>query len=313
MSDVLARIRVRETAGIRRFLYPLTARVEIPPQPGTMAALVTNIEGEYTKESADFFEALHASFRLHTQDGQPIPFHLARYGGSMNAPALDLEFAVSLAPLSDLLLQLTRDGELAHLNDPLRLSRGSLGELRNVQERLSLTVNDCGGLDSVVYDGLPHLAASSFVTRNAATATMVSGVLSPPVFSSGVLSSPAPPLNASVIARGRYADACQAETTSSITACKSWATVTHSIKQAQPGDEIVFTLPLAITAPTLTCNFGVGGYVFGKLDEKAPEIVWRTQFGDAPYVRWSVATAGRTDYVGEVGLPRSSCHSDGST
>jgi hypothetical protein len=96
------------------------------------------------------------------------------------------------------------------------------------------------------------------------------------------------------------ADMCNYETNSDITACKSWVTVTHTLDQPKPQDEIVFTLPLAITSPVLTCDFGVGGYVFGKLDEKAPEIIWRTEFGDAPHARWSVATAGRTDYVGEV-------------
>ena len=90
------------------------------------------------------------------------------------------------------------------------------------------------------------------------------------------------------------------ETKSEITACKSWATITHALEQPQPNDEIVFTLPLAITSPTLTCDFGVGGYVFGKLDDKATEIVWRTEFGAAPYAKWTIATAGRTDYVGEV-------------
>ena len=59
-------------------------------------------------------------------------------------------------------------------------------------------------------------------------------------------------------------------------------------------------MPLGITSPTITCDFGVGGYVFGKLDSKATEIVWQTEFGDAPYAKWTVATAGRVDYVGEV-------------
>ena len=76
--------------------------------------------------------------------------------------------------------------------------------------------------------------------------------------------------------------------------------MSHKLTEPNPNDEIVFTLPLAITAPTLTCDFGVGGYVFGKLDEKASEIVWHTEFGNAPHARWSVATAGRMDYVGEV-------------
>jgi hypothetical protein len=107
-------------------------------------------------------------------------------------------------------------------------------------------------------------------------------------------------LKQTIKASGIYdSDMCDYETTSEITACKSWVTVTHKIEQPKPNDEIVFTLPLAITSPTLTCDFGVGGYVFGKLDSQATEIVWRTEFGDAPYAKWTVATAGRVDYIGE--------------
>ena len=38
MSDVLARIRVKETHGIRRFLYPLTAECHTADETGLTAA-----------------------------------------------------------------------------------------------------------------------------------------------------------------------------------------------------------------------------------------------------------------------------------
>ena len=86
-----------------------------------------------------------------------------------------------------------------------------------------------------------------------------------------------------------------------MTACKSWATVTHQLQCAKPHDEVAFTLPLAVTAPTLTCDFGVGSGIYGKLQAgTADEVVWQTNFGRRPYAQWSVATAGRVDYIGEA-------------
>ena len=84
-------------------------------------------------------------------------------------------------------------------------------------------------------------------------------------------------------------------TKAEITACKSWVNVTYAQYKTGPGEETVFTLPIAVTSPTLTYDFGVGGYVFGKLQaEQADEVVWRTQFTEdgAHGGRWRRRASG---------------------
>ncbi len=91
-------------------------------------------------------------------------------------------------------------------------------------------------------------------------------------------------------------------TETQITACKSWATVSHRFNKSKTGDQFAFSLPVATSANVLTCDFGVGGGTFGKLEHgKAEEIVWQTEF-EKDTARWSLTTAGRTDYVGQVSL-----------
>jgi len=263
MSDVLARIRVRETAGIRRFLYPLRAQVALLPD--------TPLQ------------------RLRLSDGDnDLPLQVTHSG------LFRLDFALSLDPHAERELVLVEGTPSASLDDPLRLTKNnSAGLLWNQQKRFRIGLLYDGTISEVVYDGVTLLRERLRISRNGEPLEEAEGLLyhAAPDFSA---------VTAWVGGSRRYPDGAACGTSAEITACKSWATVTHTVKEAQPNDEIVFTLPLAITSPTLTCDFGVGGYVFGKLDAKAPEIVWRTEFGDTPHARWSVATAGRVDYVGEV-------------
>ena len=261
MSEILARIRVRETHGIRRFLYPLTAYVNLPPDT-------------------------HLQKLALSANGQPLPLQVTHEGG------FRLDFAVSLDPYAERDLVLTSGVFGATLDDPLELRKHD-GILHNQQQKFSIDLPFSGGFSQVVYDGVTHFRQPLSITYNDLS----------PIEDDAVYYNAAPEFSqvtAWVGASGRYLPDTACSTGTEITACKSWATVTHKIKQPKPNDEIVFTLPLAITSPTLTCDFGVGGYVFGKLDSKATEIVWRTEFCDAPYAKWTVATAGRVDYVGEV-------------
>ena len=233
MSEVLARIRVRETAGIRRFLYPLRADVVLPSD-------------------------------THLQ-------HLRLFDGSNDFPlqvthtgAFRLDFALSLDPHSKRELVLTEGPSSASLDDPLCLTKKSdPGLLFNQQKRFQIGLHYDGLIQEVVYDSIPLLRERLKISRNGELLKEDGDLLynAAPDFST---------LAAWTGGSRHYPDDTVCNTNTEITACKSWATVTHSIKQAQPDDEIVFTLPFAITSPTLTCDFGVGGYVFGKLDEKAP-------------------------------------------
>ena len=262
MSDVLARIRVRETAGIRRFLYPLTAHVALPPD--------TPLQ------------------HLRLSDGEnDLPLQVTHSG------RFRLDFAVSLDPHAERELVLTEGQSTASLDDPLRLTKQSDTRLLiNRQKRFQISLHCDGTIHEVIYDGISLLRDRLSISRNGELPK--DGDLfyhAAPDFST---------VTAWVGGSRRYPDDTACGTHTEITACKSWATVTHKVREPKAQDEVIFTLLLAITSPTLTCDFGIGGYVFGKLDEKAPEIVWRTEFGDAPHARWTVATAGRTDYVGEV-------------
>ncbi len=263
MSEVLARIRVRETHGIRRFLYPLTAYVTLPPD--------THLQ----------------HLRLSNGDNN-LPLQVT-HNGSFRA-----DFAISLAPYTEQELVISEGQSAAVLDDPLTLKKRAGSKLlTNQQQRFALSLLNSGVFAEVIYDGVTHLRRPLEITRNGMASLGHETIYynAAPDFST---------LSAWAGVSGHYPGNTACTTDTDITACKSWATVTHTVKNAQPNDGIVFTLPLATISPTLTCDFGVGGYVFGKLDSKAAEIVWRTKFGDAPYAKWTVATAGRVDYVGEV-------------
>lgn len=268
MSDILARLRVRETHGIRRFLYPLSA--------------VVTVDG---LERLTRTETL----TLATPEGTPVPLQISHLRSTLASPKLRLDFAVSLGPLSEMELLLRAGGTKAAVSDPLRLSHGPPGELESVQEKFAITLSDRGDISRVSYEGVPHLRAPSRVTRSGATATMVSGIASPAES----------PLSAQVDATGRYPDGCPTGVRAAITACKSWATVTHRLENARAQEVVHFDLPFAATFPRLIYDFGVGQGVYGKLQAAGPqEVVWHTVFGDAPYARWSVTADGREDYVG---------------
>ncbi len=275
MSEVLARIRVRETHGIRRFLYPLTATVYAPV--------------EEKPSGFQTFEEVYGNYSLKTGDGQAIP---RQFVGGKRGNEARLDFAVFLAPGETQDIFVVRETNSITIPDPLKLASvlkdGDEG-LKNTQEHFAIMISPEGNIAKVVYDGISHLRGPGEIQLN-----------EKPVWFSSATSMPSGNLAAWLSAKSRYDRGGFAQTHVELTACKSWATVTHTLEQPKPGDEVVFTLPLAITSPTLTCDFGVGGYVFGKLDEKASEIVWHTEFGEAPYAKWTVATAGRLDYVGEV-------------
>ena len=290
MSEVLARIRVRETHGIRRFLYPLIATIYIPMEIDLDVIKAFN-DKTYKDKT---YEELYGNVCLQDLSGQGIPCQFVDLTKLAKLPETRLDFALSLAPGETKEVVVLREANSAVVPDPLRLANnindGDEG-LKNTQERFGITIAPEGTVGEVIYDGIRHLRGPSQILRNGKSAWFSSATSLPGGNAS---------LAAWLSANSRYDDGGFAQTRVELTACKSWATITHTLEQPKPGDEIVFTLPLAITSPTLICDFGVGGYVFGKLDEKASEIVWCTKFGGIAYAKWTVATAGRVDYVGEV-------------
>ncbi len=269
MSEVLARIRVRETHGIRRFLYPLQTKILVPNGVNPSA------------------------FGMTDQDERPVPNQISPVylGNDVWSQEYTLDFAVSLEPFAEREFIVAANRPKIAIEDPLQITTTSQHPICSVQQKFSVELDWDGFISMVVYDGIPHLRKPMEISRNGVVVEQTE---------SGI-GNQRDQLKQTIKASGIYdADMCDYETRAEITACKSWVTLTHTLEQPRPQDEIVFTLPLAITSPTLTYDFGVGGYVFGKLDSKAAEIVWRTEFGDAPYAKWTVATVGRVDYVGEV-------------
>ena len=274
MSEVLARIRVREMHGIRRFLYPLRATLRLPD---------------------DTFDS---DFGMVDGEGQAVPFQISPIylGDDQWSQDYTCDFAVALEPFANREFVLATDQPQITVADPLQITFPSYdgvsqNAMCSVQQKFSISLNWSGFITEVIYDGIAHLRQPLEISRNGLVVEA----------NNSGMGAQGEQLTTSIVSSGVYpVDMCHYAAKSEITACKSWATLTHTLEQPKPNDEIVFTLPFAITSPTLTCDFGVGGYVFGKLDANAPEIVWRTELGDVPYARWSVATAGRVDYLGTV-------------
>ena len=175
------------------------------------------------------------------------------------------------------------------IDDPLQTEEDK--RFRSTQRRFSVEFDRCGTLHEVVYDSVPHLRAPASFIRNGRLAALEGAS----AFAVGF------PLSARVTAAGQYPDGCGAVTRLETTACKSWVMLTHVLSRTQPEDELVFNLPLTVSSSVVTCDFGVGGGIYGSLQpETCPEMVWHSEFLHSGGVRWSIASGGRTDYVGET-------------
>lgn len=269
MSDVLARLRVKEEHGIRRFLYPLW--VQIPLADGTNPDLLS----------------------LVMTDSQPIPTQ----GTQRGKGRYRLDFAVSLAPHQEIELHLIHGQQPAIVDDAITFDFAIDVEqvdymFSSRQKRFSVLLDMQCNISAVSYDGQEYLHDATSVRCN--TQTMRAG--------STVSRTGDNLVTAWLKTRGCYD--CQdhpwnARTRTELTACKSWATVTHKLHTPQTNDEVVFTLPLAVTSPILTYDIGIEG-VYGKLEATSEDaMTWRMAF-DGPDVQWTVATNDRVDYSGRM-------------
>ncbi len=256
-------ITVREAHGIRRFLYPLRALIPLP-------------------------KACSAKdLRLQREDGRPVPSQ-AILAAEEGPCLVRLDFAVSLDPFEELKLELVTGAAEERIDDPLIIE--SAERYRCVQKRFSVEFDLMGCVHQAVYDGAPHLRGPSGILRNGQPAALAGQT----GFSAG-------PLAARISALGRYPDACSCRTVLELSACKSWAALTHVVATPRAGDEVSFSMPFAVGSTAPTCDFGIGGGLYGKLQEgSAPEVTWLTNFDASGQVRWSLATGDRVDYQGHV-------------
>ena len=259
MSDVLARVRVKETHGIRRFLYPLSASIPLPA-------------------SADI-----GKIGLADASGLAVPMRLVAEDETDRADSYRLDFAVFLEPLSESELTLSYGGLHTPIDDPLQISRSASQGWQSVQKRFRLETDTDDAIDRVLYDGVEHLRGRLSITRNGAAMLV------------GTRNATYTGLRFVAVSDGHYKDGCAGRTTLDLTACKSWALVTHRLENAGAYEAVDFTLPFALTSHTPTYDLGAGNGIYGKLPE---EVIWHTVLGGESYARWSVTVDERRDYVG---------------
>ncbi len=255
-------ITVREEQGIRRFYYPLKTVVSLAE------------------------ECPLKDLGLQREDGRPVPIQATR--AAKQSSLVRLDFAVSLDPLQELRLLLFTGAGEGSIDDPLRVE--SADYYRCTQQRFSVEFDRTGHVHQAIYDGKPHLRRKQTTVRN----NLAAAATGEPEFFAG-------PLAARISVPGRYSDGCTCLTELDLTACKSWVGLTHVLSEPRSGDLISFRLPLAPSASLLTCDLGVSGGLYAKLQtESAPDITWLTDFGADGRVHWSLATGGRIDYRGDV-------------
>ncbi len=244
MSDVLARIRVRETAGIRRFLYPLAATVELPTGIDS-----TSLGWSGSRGDAVPLQILPVSDREHR-----------------------LDFALSLAPMEERTFELTAGGFRFPIPDSLHVEAAPDGDLHSRQERVSFDILRDGSIHQVTYDGLSHLRETSRVIN------MIYAGSATPVIKA--TRSEIGPLTTRLTTEGTHTlDHMTREgrtvqirkmpfkTTTEITACKSWIKKTFS-SEASSG-WIIFDLNFSTSSMPLLCDFGIGGGIYGKMTAAA--------------------------------------------
>jgi len=273
MSEVLVRIRVRETAGIRRFLYPLSAYVHLP-------------------EGADA-----AALCLVTEDGKAVPLQVTVDGEGRQR----CDFAVSLDPLAEQKLDVVTGGPKVHLDDPLSITRLQDGGFRSLQKRFRIEVDGSGNIAEVIYDGVDFLGPrKSTANHNGLPQRLHS------VFSSSVDSK----LNAWVQASGdyptlRHGEQRRVTLCTEVSACKSWAFMRYRLEETVPNDSITFSLPLNFTQDVVTYDVGAGGGIYGKMERGTNGMRWVTELVDGVPQHWSVESIPREDYVGNYVPPES--------
>lgn len=280
----LAKIIVRETAGIRRFLYPLgkglyadkdlrtplPVKIE-PPAPGTSWSVCEN-DGTLVPSCA---------VRL-------LPEALLADEGFSATDVLGVAFAISLAPYEERELLIVESARVSTVPDAMRLTFSESSGLTSEQERVRFHICGETGLDSVVYDGIEHLAGTLAITVDGSPIETAKTTYGPNQDNLGLLT-------------GVWLCDKLNTTFYEFTACKSWVTVKHTTNESTAGKSFIFSLPLRAFDEIPTCDFGVGNGVYEKITGDA--VMWTTEFGEKPYARWRVSTVNageeRIDYQGQ--------------
>ncbi len=197
------------------------------------------------------------------------------------------------------------DPAMAHVPDPIEVTENEDGFACR-QERVEFGIDSLAQLGSVIYDGQQHLSGPLSITLDG-------HVVEP--LENGYRPSLSPSLSGGLGARfthsGIYADASSLQPTGrteiELTACKSWVWVRHQLSGAQPGSLLRFTLPLTVTSPVQTCDFGVGNGAYGKIEpEMIDEIALEIDMTAGRPAQYAIQShlarekQARIDYAGEI-------------
>lgn len=270
MSDVLARLRVTETHGIRRFLYPLT--VVLPLHEAEAGS----------------------SLRLAAIEGEAVPLQVTPLGDGLAR----LDFALSLAPLQrPLELQITRSESQASIPDPLHLTILPDGTLHSTQERFQIRLGHAGQIEDVVYDGIAHLSKPCYFHRTDPSNSLyerglITSIQTSLPFQSTETHAGGGELAAWQRAAGTYADGSTAEMTTEITACKSWVTLHVRLHHPRVGETLRVCLPLggdfASPNPTRTIfDTGIDS-IYGQCDYFGSYLSWFAPAAPGEPIHWQI-------------------------
>ncbi len=271
------KLAVTEVHGMRRYLYPL--RVKIPAvyrrSVGKLALADTN--------------------------GNLIPSHVAHCDDGVQCA-----FALSLAPYETATLQLVRQENLSAvpIPDPLHVRPTGAGYAVS-QERVSFAIDHFGSLSSVNYDGVEHLKNSLEITLDETrfTADHKHRPMREQL--------PYTDLYAVFSQTGLHDDGfpkpVNAMTSVGLTACKSWATVRHSLRHVPKNATLRFSLGLNVTSDIQTCDFGIGNGTYAKIHAGTIDaVIWENALiGSSGPVKWVIASqlpggSTRVDYTGDI-------------
>jgi hypothetical protein len=233
VKEALARIQVKETEGIRRFLYPIHLPFLLP----------SHLE--------------RAPLHLTNPAGQTIPAYISKAFGEMR-----LEFPVFLAPYETGEYLLIHGSASAPLEDPLTLITRTAGGLRSEQQRVAFDLSERASVDQVTYDGVAHLRQPMQIRRLNSSDWIL--------HSSNYAGNP---LNGWIEAAGDYSDGSAVRTRTEITACKSWAHHSLRLDHPQEAEILQFICDFNGGDSPLIFDTGLGSGLYGKIGTPSTEIV----------------------------------------
>jgi hypothetical protein len=284
----VATVIVNETAGIRRFSYPICMHVTFPPG------------------------RIHQSERLELQAStgelSPVQTSAVELWDDGSVRRLQMHFPISIGPLEQKLLQVCRSpghGQSTDVVNAIEWKTDEHGFTAAVRKFIVKVDRRSSGLfRSAVANGKEFMLDGSqglgIVTSQGERLRANEHLSSVALLESG-------PLAGEIHSQGAYmiADdasrAAEFTTRMRFTLFKSWVEITHIIKAPPSGIEEVFAhTRLRVDAPTLCYDVGIGGGTYGKI-EVGEKAMYRAE--NEPFQsRWMLSTwkdhSARADVVG---------------